>query len=232
MVKLSRRLAAIAALLPPGGGLADVGTDHGHIPVYMLQNGFSGRICATDIRQGPLDAARRTAWEAGLDDEIEFYLTDGLSGLDGAGIGSVIIAGMGGENIADILACAPWTKADRLLVLQPMSKSDFLRRWLVKNDYRIESESLVADGQIYELLTARGGVDTPLSPAELLTGRFEYIRNDPLFPARLDALLDKQQRAVTGLAHSAKSADAARLADEKITLASLFEMRERMEKHD
>ena len=232
MLKLSRRLAAIAALLPPGGGLADVGTDHGHIPVYALQSGFQGRVCATDIRQGPLDAARRTAWEADLDDQIEFTLANGLDGLDGTGIGTVVIAGMGGENIADILARAPWTLQDCLLILQPMSKSDVLRRWLVENGCRIESEALVEDGPVYELLTARGGRDQPLSPAELLTGRFSLIRNDPLFPARLDALLERQQRAVTGLARSAKAGDAARLAEEKNILASLFEMRERMEKHD
>lgn len=232
MLRLSRRLAAIAALLPANGGLVDVGTDHGHIPVYMLQRGFMGRVCATDIRQGPLDAARRTAWEAGLDDLIEFSLTDGLDGIDGARLGSVVIAGMGGENIANILERATWTKEDRLLVLQPMSKGSILRRYLARNGYRIESESLVEDGPVYELLTARGGKEPPLSPAEELTGRFENIRNDPLFPARLEGLLDRQQRAVAGLASSTKPGDAARLAKEKNTLASLFEMRERMERHD
>lgn len=231
-VRLSRRLAAIAALLPPDGGFADVGTDHGQLPVYLLQNGCPGRVCATDICPGPLAAARRTAGEASLADRIEFLLTDGLDGLDGSGLASVVIAGMGGENIADILSRAPWTKEGRLLVLQPMSKADVLRRFLFEHGYRVETERLVEDGPVYELLTARGGKeDTPLSPAELLTGRFALIRDDPLFPARLEHLLEVQRRAVAGLEHSSKPGDAARLTEEKITLASLLEMRERMEAH-
>lgn len=230
--RLSRRLAAISALLPAGGGLADVGTDHGQIPVHALESGFQGRVCATDIRPGPLDAARRTAHEASLEDKIEFLLADGLEGLDGTGIGTVVIAGMGGENIADILARAPWTREDRLLVLQPMSKAELLRRWLAENGYRVVSEQLVEDGPLYELLTARGGKEEALSPAELLTGRFALIKGDPLFPARLDALLARQRHAVSGLARSAKPADAVRLAEENNTLASLQEMRERMEKYD
>lgn len=229
-IRLSRRLAAIAALLPPDGGMADVGTDHGHIPVHLLQSGFSGRVCATDIRPGPLDAARQTAREAALERKIEFLLTDGLDGLDGTGIGSVVIAGMGGENIADILSRAPWTRENRLLVLQPMSKADVLRSFLSAHGYRVETERLVEDGPVYALLTARGGKEEALSPAELLTGRFALIKDDPLFPARLDRLLAGQRRAVAGLETSAKPGDAARLAAEKITLASLLELRERMPK--
>lgn len=229
-IRLSRRLAAIAALLPPDGGMADVGTDHGHIPVHLLQSGFSGRVCATDIRPGPLDAARQTAREAALERKIEFLLTDGLDGLDGTGIGSVVIAGMGGENIADILSRAPWTRENRLLVLQPMSKADVLRSFLSAHGYRVETEQLVEDGPVYELLTARGGKEEVLSPAELLTGRFALIKDDPLFPARLDRLIASARRAAAGLARSAKPGDAARLAAEKITLASLLELRERMPK--
>ena len=229
-IRLSRRLAAIAALLPPDGGMADVGTDHGHIPVHLLQSGFSGRVCATDIRPGPLDAARQTAREAALERKIEFLLTDGLDGLDGTGIGSVVIAGMGGENIADILSRAPWTRENRLLVLQPMSKADVLRSFLSAHGYRVETERLVEDGPVYELLTARGGKEEVLSPAELLTGRFALIKDDPLFPARLDRLIASARRAAAGLARSAKPGDAARLAAEKITLASLLELRERMPK--
>lgn len=227
-VRLSRRLAAIFSLLPDIGGAADVGTDHGHIPVRLLQSGFSGRVCATDIRKGPLSTARRAAEEAGFSGRIEFYLTDGLDGIDGNGIASVVIAGMGGENIAAILARAPWTKENRLLVLQPMSKAPFLRRWLLENGYRIETESLVPDGPVYELLTARGGQDTPLSSAELLTGRFTLISGDPLFSARLDELIHRQTRAVAGLSVSTKQEDAARLLEEQETLALLLAMRERM----
>lgn len=228
-IRLSRRLEAICALLPEAGGVADVGTDHGHIPVHLLQIGFSDRVCATDIREGPLSAARRTAEDFGVADKIDFYLTDGLTGIDGAGIASVVIAGMGGENIADILDRAPWAKEDRLLVLQPMSKAPFLRRWLWENGFRIETESLIEDGPIYELLTARGGQDTPCSPAELLTGRFALIKSDPLFPVRLETLIEKQQRAVAGLSASMKTENAARLSEEQETLASLLAMRERME---
>ena len=202
-IKLSRRMEAIARLVPLSGGVADVGTDHGYIPISLLQRGFADKIVATDINPGPLESAKCAAAGQGVSDKISFYLCDGLAALDGDGLSTVIIAGMGGETIASILEAAPWTKeSGRLLILQPMSKSERLRSWLFENVYRVLTEELVEDGAVYELMTVTGGEDTPYEAGELLTGHYSLISGDPLFPARLDALTEKCKRAAEGLSAS------------------------------
>ena len=226
VIKLSARLAAIARLVPAFGGVADVGTDHGYVPVWLAQNGHSGALFATDINKAPLQHARQTAIEYGQDGKIDFHLCDGLAALDGSDIHSVIIAGMGGETIAEILSAAPWAKEKcYLLILQPMSKSSYLRKWLFENGYKVLSEQLVDDSTIYEILTAEAGEDTPYSPAELLIGHEKLISSSSLYESRLKNLIEKFKRAVSGLAASAKAEDAAKFDEANETLSSLLELK-------
>lgn len=220
-IKLSKRLAAIEKRVAPGG-VADIGTDHGYLPAYLAVSGYTGRIVAADINSGPLGSARQMAGSCGVTDKIEFVLCDGLSAVSPEGIACVIIAGMGGETIAGILAEAAWTKnSGILLVLQPMTKSSVLRRWLFNNGYRVVSEELCLDGAFYEILTAAGGQDVTYSPAEFITGHKALIGGDPLFPARKEHLIEKAQRAVAGLEHSSRPEDTERLATEIEILSDL-----------
>ena len=226
-IKLSARLCAIAAHVPPYGGVADVGTDHGYIPVFLAQNGHPGPLCGTDINEGPLARARQTAAAYGQTDKVNFFRCDGLAALDSQEIETVIIAGMGGETIAQILAAAPWTRENAcLLILQPMTKASFLRGWLYENGYAALSEELVEDDGLYELLTARAGQDIPYPPAELLTGRAALIAGDPLFPCQLNKLIAKTQRAVEGLAASTRPEDTMRLKRMRETLFTLLQLKE------
>jgi len=232
-IKLSKRLDAIYRLIPFNGGAADVGTDHGFIPAALVLDGFVFPVYATDIKQGPLDSARRFAAAHGVENKISFHLCDGLSALDGYDISTVIIAGMGGETIASILADAPWTKENgRLLILQPMSKADRLRQWLLENSYRVLSERLVEDGPIYQILTVSGGNGLPPSPAELLIGRYSLIKSDPLFPRKLDELIAKAKAAFDGLSASANPEKLKALPEYRETLDSLLNMRERYYKEN
>lgn len=228
MINLSKRLGAIAALVPRTGGVADVGTDHGYIPVWLLQNDFQGFVAATDINAGPLERARLTAAQYGISDKISFYLCDGLELVDADSVSTVIIAGMGGETIASILQNAPWTH-DKLLILQPMSKSERLREWLFENGYRVLTERLVQDGAVYEILTATGGVDAPYGDGEILTGRFPLVSADPLFPARLSLLIKKTQRAVAGQSAASGAEGKTRLDALKKVLSGLYDMQSRLE---
>lgn len=227
-IRLSGRLKAIARLVPPSGGMADIGTDHGYLPIYLFKKGFEGTIIATDIKPGPLDSARRSAKEHGLDGTIDFHLCDGLRGIDGSTIATVVIAGMGGETIASILEDAPWTKeGGRLLVLQPMSKSDRLRSWLFENGYKVLTEELIKDGAVYELFSVSGGNDAAYCAGELLTGHFQLISGDPLFPERLDRLISKQRRAADGLSSSNDLESHKRLEKINEILGDLYYMKER-----
>lgn len=226
LIKISARLLTLAGLVPSFGGVADVGTDHGYIPVWLSQNGHKGKLFATDINSAPLEHAKQTAIEFGQDGKISFSLCDGLSALNADEISTVIIAGMGGESIAEILAAAPWAKENRfLLILQPMSKASHLRSWLYSAGYCVLSEQLVDDGSIYEILTAEAGEDKPYSPAELLIGHRQLISSDPLFNNQLANLIEKSERAVSGLSASTKAADSARLSSAKEILSSLLELK-------
>lgn len=196
MVRLSKRLAAVAACIPAGAAVIDVGTDHGLIPVYLAQNGLSGHIIASDINEGPLQSAAALVRETETGECIRLFVRDGLDGFSRADADCVVIAGMGGENMAAILAAAPWTREDVTLVLQPQSKGDVLRAFLTENGYAIESETLVADGgRIYPVLTARGGSSPAYTAVELHLGKWEQIAPQPLLARHLDALLRRQEKA-------------------------------------
>lgn len=196
MVRLSKRLAAVAAHIPDGAAVIDVGTDHGLLPVYLAQNGLSRRIIASDVNPGPLQSAQALVRETDTGEWIRLFVRDGLDGFIRSDADCVVIAGMGGENMAAILAAAPWTKENVLLVLQPQSKQAELRSFLIGNGYIIESESLVADaGRVYPILTARGGRSDAYTDAELHMGKLEHIGQDPLLPRYLDSILRRQEKA-------------------------------------
>ena len=128
---LTKRLAACAAQVTPAGVVCDVGTDHAYLPAELLQSGRCTRAVATDIHAGPLEAARRTLTEAGVLEQAELFLCDGLEQVQPAGITDVVIAGMGGETIVHILENCPWRRQVHL-ILQPMTKIPDLRLWLAQ----------------------------------------------------------------------------------------------------
>ena len=121
--KLPPRLAAIAALVPDGARLADVGTDHALLPIRLLLDGKIQSAVATDIRSGPLSRAKENAYAAGVQD-LSCVLCDGLTGISPDSVDTVVIAGMGGENIAAILRAAPWACRNALCILQPKARPE------------------------------------------------------------------------------------------------------------
>ena len=133
---LQPRLQAIADLVPQGARLADVGTDHGYLPIYLLQRGQIASAIATDLHLGPLERGRQAARAYGMEAQITFRLCDGLQAVAPEEVDTVVIAGMGGETIAAILDAVPWSR-EKLLLLQPMSRAKLLRPWLVDHGYAI-----------------------------------------------------------------------------------------------
>ena len=198
---MNKRLELIASILPHGRGFADVGTDHGYLPVYMAQHGYSGKIIASDINEGPLSTAVASARQAGVEDRICFRLCDGLDGCGSEELDTVVVAGMGGDTICGILDRADWVMSrDILLILQPMTKAEVLRYWLANNDFAICGEWLIEEnGEIYQILSARFGARTPLSDAELFTGKYELAAGNALFPVQLAALIKRFERAAAGM---------------------------------
>ena len=220
-IKLSPRLHAVAGYVQKNAAVADVGTDHGFIPVWLAQNGIARRIIASDINEGPLDNARTSAQAYGAAEKIEFVKTDGLRGLDPTGIDTVILAGMGGDTIRAILESALWTRTRNVhCILQPQSKCDELSCWLGGSGYRLKDALLAQDdGRLYIVLSVRAGVwrETAL---EIL-----FRRRDVLLPDYLEHLAAKQQRVVDGL-QKAVGRDEAELAQHSLAYEALKNMRE------
>lgn len=223
---MNKRLELIASIMPHSRGFADVGTDHGYLPVYMAQHGYSGKIIASDINEGPLSTAVASARQAGVEDRICFRLCDGLDGCGSEELDTVVIAGMGGDTICGILDRADWVMSrDILLILQPMTKAEVLRYWLTNNDFAICGEWLIEEnGEIYQILSARFGARTPLSDAELFTGKYELAVGNALFPVQLAALIKRFERAAAGMSKAPRMRGRQKLTAE--ILNGLYEMRD------
>jgi len=195
-MELSPRLQAIAQQVPQGARLVDVGTDHGYLPVWLLLNGQIESAIAADLRAGPLDRARNTARQFKQANRISFRLCDGLSDIRADEADTMVIAGMGGETIATILDAAPWTRQDKLLLLQPMTGAPRLRKWLQTSGYVILNENIAREGKkLYSIWTVTGGDMPPLAPAELWAGK---NRPGPLRGIFLDMIERKAERALRG----------------------------------
>ena len=156
MITIDKRLSAVAALVRQGSRLADIGTDHAYLPVHLVQAGVCPSAIASDIGAGPLDAARRTVTENGLTSEIALRLGDGLATVSAGEVEDIAIAGMGGETIAAILEAAPWVQNEGVrLILQPMTRAEDLRRWLLTHGFSVLEEHLIIDGRhLYPVLAA------------------------------------------------------------------------------
>ena len=220
---LQPRLHLLARLVPEGCRLTDVGTDHGYLPVALLQQGRIAAAIASDIGAEPLEHARRTAMQYGVDG-MDFRLCAGLSGVAPEETDVIVIAGMGGETIISILQDAPWTAdGQHRLLLQPMTKAAALRHWLTDNGYTFTDEHLVEDkGRIYPILCVKGGVFRPLTEAEALCG--VLLADDPLYAAYLTEHITKLRRSAEGLRRSSDPGGG-RLAAQAESLAAELEER-------
>ncbi len=212
MEQLAPRLAAVAGFVLPGGPVADIGTDHAYLPVALLAAGVVPRAVATDLRPGPLAAARDTVAAARLTAGIDLRLGDGLAVLAPGEVATVVLAGMGGPLIADLLAAAlPAVLAGVWrLVLQPMAGEDTLRRRLPAMGWRIADEALALEaGRIYPVIAADpapAGVPVPeLAPMDALLGPVLRRRGGKLFAAYGLGIAQRLARAAQA-AQGARSA--------------------------
>ena len=174
MIELSNRLGQIARMVQPGSVVADIGTDHGQLMVYLAQNGTIRRGYACDINEKPLNKARQIIADYGLEDRIECVLASGLDGLQPGSVDTVVIAGMGGDLTARILDAAPWVREYHTrLLLQPMTKPDHLREYLCREGFRLELENAVISGKfVYTVFSAvYDGIPRELSLLERYIGR-------------------------------------------------------------
>ncbi len=173
---LDQRLLTAASFVTKGGIPADIGCDHAYLAAYLATVGCCPKVYACDVADGPLESARATVARLGLEEKIEIVKSDGLADVPNTDITDVIICGMGGELILDIIQCAEWLKRGTNLILQPMTRAHDLRRGLALLGYEILAERAVCDQKFaYTVINARySGEIRILSDLEVYIGKLDF----------------------------------------------------------
>ena len=181
---LSKRMKAVVEMVPPHSSkIADIGCDHAYVSIYLKKEKNADYVIAMDVRKGPLDIAKRNISEFGLDASIDVRLSDGLNELAPGEADTIIIAGMGGLLIKDILtrgADVLNASLPPVLILQPQSDIADVRIFLYSISYHIEQEKMVfEDGKYYTVIRALPGKDKCYSlDEELVYGRCNILNRD------------------------------------------------------
>lgn len=156
LFQLDQRLQLCASMVREGCKMADVGTDHAYLPIWLVKQAKVEKAIASDVNLGPLQKAAMHVKRYLVQGQVDTRLSDGLELIFPHEVDDVVIAGMGGELIAGILAKAPWLKSnEKRLILQPMSSAEELRCFLAKEGYAVrEEKAVIADGRVYSVMRA------------------------------------------------------------------------------
>lgn len=181
-MELSKRLQAVADLLSEGLCVADIGTDHGYIPIYLITSKKSSKVIAMDINEGPLLRAKEHIAEHGLEQHIETRLSDGVTALQAGECDAVIIAGMGGALAVKIMEAGEQLfRSLKEFVLQPQSELEKVRRYLCEQGYHIIAEDMVLeDGKFYPMMKVINAHTSCCNIMELRYGKFLLEQKHPI----------------------------------------------------
>lgn len=187
-MNLSKRLTVVAGQITRGNTVADIGTDHGYIPIYMTLNDFSPKAYAMDVNEGPLMRASENIRKYNVEGKVVTRLSDGLKGLMPGEANSIVIAGMGGLLTIRILSDGidVAESADEL-ILSPHSDVHLVREYLADNGYKIINEEMVLeDGKFYFILKVVKGAMELKDDVEKFFGRYLIERKDSTMGAYLE----------------------------------------------
>ena len=201
---MDKRLLLCAELIE-GEFVCDIGTDHGYLPCYLVKSGRCSSALACDIGEKPLASAKEHITAQGLSDKVKTVLSDGLDGVSLDGITDIVLAGMGGELIADILSRCDRIKDGSVnIVMQPMTKAELLREWLYDNSFCVKNEEACISGRFgYSVMSGRFAVRAPYECSEEYL-RFGLIKCDSDENTEyIKRECDRLERAARGMAGSA-----------------------------
>ena len=155
---LSKRLKTVADMVTIGNIVADIGTDHGYVPIYLVKNGICPKAYAMDINEGPIISAVNNIAEEGLTEKICVIQSDGMEKLEPQMADSVIIAGMGGELIVKILKSSKVSDTIKEFILSPHRDIDLVRKYILRNGWHIDDEKMLLDsGKFYTVMKVKPG---------------------------------------------------------------------------
>lgn len=204
-LSLSPRLKTLYDLTPECNCFADIGTDHAYIPVYLCKNNKCKTAVASDIVKGPLERAKATIKKHNMESRISVRLGGGVSTLKKDEADVVLVAGMGGLIIADILKDGiDILKSVKNIILQPMTAVSDLREYLYNNNWKIEKEYLVKDnGKLYNIMTVSYTEEnSDYTDTDIYIGRYLIDNKPELFKEYLDRKILKLNKKIKGLSLS------------------------------
>ncbi len=210
------RLERVAAHMPAGARLADIGSDHAYLPVALLRRGAIAMAVAGEVALTPFRAAERTVGENGLEQQISVRLANGLAAIEPEdGITAISLCGMGGETIRDILDSGKARlSGQERLILQPNGGEQPLRQWLMENDYRILCEEVLRENRFYyEIIVAERAGPVTYTAEELYFGPLQLQARTPVFLAKWQRLLRQKQKTLTSFAKARQAVPEEKLQD-------------------
>jgi dinuclear metal center YbgI/SA1388 family protein len=212
---LDNRLKKCAEKVSGKGVAVDVGTDHALLAAELVLSGKCERVIASDVKEGPLESARKTVEKYGIVDKVQLVLSDGLENVPLDGVTDVVIAGMGGETIADIIGNIP--EGSLLMhsprwILQPMTKPEYLRKKLFELNMTITGESVVEDGErLYVVICAEQSFEhRRLTEFESICGFFD--EDDELARKYRERESERLSRIADSLASAGKTGESTHYA--------------------
>lgn len=211
-MELSKRLKRIAEHVDKCESVADIGTDHGYIPIYLVKEGICKKAIASDINKGPIEKAKVNVAFEGVSNKVKCLLGPGLNSLKVGEVNGVILAGMGGNLTRDILlADMEKVKKYDFIILQPAQNPEVLREFLYKNDYEIIDEDLIKDeGRFYELFKVKYNEN---SEKLVFEDELEYEvspllreKNHPLFKEFIEEKINRCETILSFIKEDTESA--------------------------
>lgn len=213
---LSLRLERVAAQVPAGARLADIGSDHAYLPVALVRRGVIAAAVAGEVALTPFVAAQRSVHESGLEQQIAVRLANGLAAIEAAdAITAISLCGMGGETIRDILESGKARLAGpERLIMQPNGGEPALRQWLMNNDYRIVFEEVLRENRFdYEIIVAERSGPVHYGEQALYFGPLLMQARSPAFLAKWQRRLAQRQRTLASLGRAQQAVPQAILGD-------------------
>ncbi len=222
MFKISKRLCTAASYVRDGAVVADIGTDHAYLPIYLALEKKISRGVASDINEGPISKARENISKYNLDGIIDTCVANGLEGIDKYSPTDIIICGMGGELIVQILESSEYIKRQGIrLILQPMTTIKELREYL-QDGYSIVFENVVfEDNKLYQIICVEyDGIKREYTDIQLELGIKNIENGGEKLKMLIDASVKKKEKKLNGLKHGGY--DISEIEKEIIELKKLY----------